>query len=78
MFFWFSKLPSVTSDEKIESKQQSQYALRYYICSVPAYFSCNPANKAQATGIHKQYFVYASLAIILFTLVGTIYAAGKG
>jgi FHS family L-fucose permease-like MFS transporter len=76
LFFWVSKLPSVTSDEKIESSSKANTPLGIIFVAFLLILAATPL--AQATGVEKQYFVYASLAIILFTLIGTSSAAGKG
>jgi FHS family L-fucose permease-like MFS transporter len=81
-----SKLPSVTSDEKIEPSSQSQYVPLGIIFVTKQrsclFWSCNPADfvfyVAHAKPVSKSYFVYASLAIILITLLATTStAAGK-
>jgi FHS family L-fucose permease-like MFS transporter len=76
LFFWVSKLPSVTSDEKIEPSHKANKPLGIIFIAFLLILAATPL--AQATGIEKSYFVYASLAIILFTLIGTSSAAGKG
>jgi FHS family L-fucose permease-like MFS transporter len=73
LFFWFSKLPKVTSDEKIESSQKANTPLLVIFVAFLLILAADPISKA--IGIPSQYFVYASLAIIVFTLVGTIFAA---
>ncbi|MFD0767166.1 MFS transporter [Mucilaginibacter lutimaris] len=76
LFFWVSKLPSVTSDEKIEPSNKANTPLAIIFVAFLLILAATPL--AQATGVDKQYLVYASLAIILFTLIGTSSAAGKG
>ncbi|WP_374950636.1 MFS transporter [Mucilaginibacter sp.] len=76
IFFWVSKLPSVTSDEKIEPSNKANAPLGIIFIAFLLILAATPL--AQATGIEKSYFVYASLAIILFTLIGSASAAGKG
>ena len=73
IFFWFSNLPKVTSDEKIESSKKANTPLFIIFIAFLLILAADPLSKA--IGIPSQYFVYASLAIILFTLVGTIFAA---
>jgi FHS family L-fucose permease-like MFS transporter len=73
IFFWFSNLPKVTSDEKIESSSKANTPLLIIFVAFLLILAADPLSKA--IGIPSQYFVYASLAIILFTLVGTIFAA---
>ncbi|MDN5285105.1 MAG: transporter [Mucilaginibacter sp.] len=73
VFFWFSNLPKVTSDEKIESSKKANTPLFIIFIAFLLILAADPLSKA--IGIPSQYFVYASLAIIVFTLVGTILAA---
>ncbi|MBB6110670.1 MFS transporter [Mucilaginibacter lappiensis] len=73
VFFWFSNLPKVTSDEKIESSQKANKPLFIIFIAFLLILAADPLSKA--IGIPSQYFVYASLAIIVLTLVGTIFAA---
>ncbi|MDR6940644.1 MFS transporter [Mucilaginibacter pocheonensis] len=73
IFFWFSNLPKVTSDEKIESSKKANTPLFIIFVAFLLILAADPLSNA--IGMPSQYFVYASLAIILFTLVGTIYAA---
>jgi FHS family L-fucose permease-like MFS transporter len=75
LFFWFSNLPKVTSDEKIESSSKANTPLLVMFVAFCLILAADPISKA--VGIPSQYFVYASLAIIVFTLVGTIFAAKK-
>lgn len=88
LFFKISNLPKVTSDEKIESSTKANMPLfimflafllilvadplSAWINSLLAHHAPNPANI-----VKSQYFVYASLAIIIITLVSTIFAAKK-
>ena len=74
VFFWFANLPKVTSDEKIEASTKANTPLFIIFIAFLMILAADPISNA--TGIPSQYFVYASvLAIIIFTLVGTIYAA---
>ena len=75
VFFWFSKLPEVTSDEKVESSKKANTPLFIMFLAFLLILVADPLS--QAIGIPSQYFVYASLIIIVFTLVGTIFAAKK-
>ena len=75
VFFWFSNLPKVTSDEKIESSQKANKPLFIIFIAFLLILAADPLSNA--IGVPSQYFVYASLAIIVFTLVGTIFAAKK-
>lgn len=75
LFFWFSDLPKVTSDEKIEASTKANKPLLIMFVAFLLILAADPLSKA--VGVPSQYFVYASLAIIIFTLVGTIFAAKK-
>jgi FHS family L-fucose permease-like MFS transporter len=75
LFFWFSNLPKVTSDEKIESSKKANTPLFIIFIAFLLILAADPLSKA--IGFPSQYFVYASLGIIIFTLVGTISAAKK-
>ena len=75
LFFWFSNLPKVTSDEKMESSKKANTPLLIMFLAFLLVIAADPVS--QAIGIPSQYFVYASLAIIVFTLIGTIFAAKK-
>ncbi len=73
IFFWFSNLPKVTSDEKMEQSPKANAPLFIMFLAFLLILVADPLSKA--VSIPSQYFVYASLAIIVLTLVGTIYAA---
>ncbi|WP_183566328.1 MFS transporter [Mucilaginibacter sp. SP1R1] len=73
IFFWFSNLPKVTSDEKIESSKKANVPLFVMFLAFCLILAADPLSAA--IHIPSQYFVYASLAIIVLTLVGTIFAA---
>lgn len=73
VFFWFSNLPKVTSDEKIEASTKANTPLFVIFLAFLMILGADPISKA--TSVPSQYFVYASLAIIILTLVGTIFAA---
>jgi len=75
IFFWFSNLPKVTSDEKMESSSKANKPLFIIFIAFLLILAADPLSLA--IHIPSQYFVYASLAIIIFTLVGTIFAAKK-
>ena len=75
VFFWFSNLPKVTSDEKIEASTKANTPLFIIFIAFLMILAADPISKA--TSIPSQYFVYASLAIIVLSLVGTIFAAKK-
>lgn len=73
LFFWFSNLPKVTSDEKVEASTNANKPLFIIFIAFLMILAADPISLK--TGIPSQYMVYASLAIIVFTLVGTIFAA---
>ena len=73
IFFWFSNLPKVTSDEQIEASTKANTPLVIIFIAFLMILAADPISLK--TGIPSQYFVYASLAIIVLTLVGTIFAA---
>ena len=75
IFFWISKLPRVTSDEKIEASNKANLPLGIIFIAFLLILAASPLSNA--TGLGKSYFVYASLAIILFTLLGSISASAK-
>jgi FHS family L-fucose permease-like MFS transporter len=82
IFFWFSNLPKVTSDEKIESSKKANTPLLIMFVAFLLILAADPLsaylNKLLSSEIIKsQFFVYASLIIIVFTLVGTIFAAKR-
>ncbi|AMR33886.1 glucose transporter [Mucilaginibacter sp. PAMC 26640] len=74
-FFWKSNLPRVTSDEKIEPSNKANLPLSIIFFAFLLILAATPL--ATATGLATSYFVYASLAIILLTLLGTISASAK-
>jgi FHS family L-fucose permease-like MFS transporter len=74
-FFWFSNLPKVTSDEKIEQSSKANMPLAIIFVAFCLILAASPLSNY--TGLSKAYFVYASLAIILFTLIGALLSAQK-
>jgi FHS family L-fucose permease-like MFS transporter len=66
IFFWVSKLPKVTSDEKFESSKKTILPLFIIFIGFCLVFIAKPV--AAATGIKEDRFVYSSLVIILITL----------
>src|ERR1700710_2050141 len=76
IFFWVSKLPVVTTDEKLESSKKANTPLFIMFIAFLMILAADPISKA--TSIPSQYFVYLSLAIIVFTLIGTTFVAKKG
>jgi FHS family L-fucose permease-like MFS transporter len=86
IFFWFSNLPKVTSDEKIESSKKANIPLFIIFIAFLLVLAADPLSAAinkllsvnePVDVVSSQYFVYSSLAIILCTLIGTIFAAKK-
>jgi len=89
IFFKISDLPKVTSDEKIEASTKANWPLFIIFIAFLMILAADPISKATAgynfitnisflkQGIPSQYFVYASLVIILGTLISTIFAAKK-
>ena len=76
IFFWVSNLPKVTSDEKMESSSKANMPLFIIFIAFLLILAADPLSKW--TSIPSQWFVYLSLAIILITLVSTIFAAKSG
>jgi MFS transporter, FHS family, L-fucose permease len=75
IFFWVSKLPKVTSDEKFESSKKTILPLFILFIGFCLVFVAKPISTA--TGYAEKWFVYASLAIILLTLFGSLIASAK-
>ncbi|MFB9845232.1 MFS transporter [Mucilaginibacter ginsenosidivorans] len=75
IFFWISNLPKVTSDEKIEAGTKTNLPLLVIFVAFCLILAAGPLT--QATGLPRSYFVYASLAIILITLIASLSASSK-
>ncbi len=75
VFFYFSNLPVVTSDEKIEASTKPTLPLIIMLLGFCLIMISDQL--AAFTGLSKAVFVYASLAIILFSLLGSLLAAQK-
>ena len=75
IFFWVSNLPKVTSDEKIEASNKTNLPLFIIFLAFCLVLVAGPLS--DATGLAKAYFVYASLAIILITLIMSLTSAAK-
>jgi len=73
IIFWVSNLPKVSSDEALEASPKANTPLFIMFIAFLMILAADPISAK--TGIPSQYFVYASLAIIVFTLVGTMFAA---
>jgi len=71
--FWLSNLPKVSSDEDLEASPKANTPLFIMFIAFLMILAADPISAK--TGVPSQYFVYASLAIIVFTLVGTMLAA---
>ncbi|WP_345947836.1 MFS transporter [Mucilaginibacter sp. PAMB04274] len=74
-FFWVSKLPKVTSDEKIEQSSKANKPLGIIFIAFCLILAAGPLSNA--TGLSQPYFVYASLLIILSTLISSLLSAQK-
>ncbi|MGV3685190.1 MAG: MFS transporter [Daejeonella sp.] len=74
-FFAISRLPKVTSDEKIESSDKTNLPLVVIFIAFVLVLAGIPL--ADWTGLSLSYFVYAALVIIIFTLFLTLNAASK-
>jgi FHS family L-fucose permease-like MFS transporter len=75
VFFYFAKLPVVTSDEKIENSKKPTPPL---IIMFVAFCLIMVADQlAAATGIAKATYIYSALAIIILTLIGSLLSAQK-
>jgi FHS family L-fucose permease-like MFS transporter len=75
LFFALSKLPKVTSDEKIETSNKTNLPLFVILIAFLLILAATPL--ATYTGLSLSIFVYISLAIIVLTLFLTLSAAGK-
>src|ERR1700744_1112885 len=75
IFFWVSKLPTVTSEEKYESSKKTILPLFIIFIGFCLVFVAKPASAA--TGIPETYFVYSSLFIILVTLFASLWASSR-
>jgi len=75
LFFWVSKLPKVTSDEKVEASGKTNLPLFIIFVAFLLILAANPISAA--TGVGISVFVYLSLFIIILTLLLSLRAAGK-
>lgn len=75
LFFWFSNLPKVTSDEKIEQSTKANFPLLIIFIAFCLILAASPLSGY--THLSKAYFVYASLLIILVTLISSLLSARK-
>ncbi len=76
LFFYVSKLPVVTSDEKIEASTKPTLPLIIMLFGFCLIMVADQL--AGFTGLNKGVFIYSSLAIILLSLIGTLFAAKGG
>jgi FHS family L-fucose permease-like MFS transporter len=73
IFFYISNLPVVTTDEEVEASSKPTTPL---IIMFLAFCLIMVADQlAGMTGVSKAIFIYASLAIIVLTLIGSLFAA---
>lgn len=75
LFFYLSNMPKVTSDEQIEISTKPNKPLFIIFIAFCLILAADPLTNM--TGLPKPYFVYASLVIILVTLIGSLSAAKK-
>lgn len=75
IFFSVSKLPRVTSDEKIEASDKTNLPLAVIFVAFVLVLAGIPLS--DWSGISLSYFVYAALVIIVLTLFLTLGAASK-
>jgi len=75
IFFWVSNLPKVTSDEKIEASHKTNLPLVIIFVAFCLVLAAGPLS--DYTHLAKAYYVYASLVIILATLIVSLTMAGK-
>ncbi|QQL48465.1 MFS transporter [Mucilaginibacter ginkgonis] len=74
-FFYFANLPNVTIHEELETSKKANLPL--FIIFLAFLLILAVDKIANATGVDKAYIVYASLFIILLTLIVTSQAASK-
>jgi FHS family L-fucose permease-like MFS transporter len=75
IFFSVSKLPKVTSDEKVEASTKTNLPLLVMFVAFILILASDVLTKS--TGISKSLFVYAALIIIVLTLVFSSFSASK-
>ena len=75
IFFYVSKLPVVTSDEKMESSHKANLPLFVILLGFILIMAADPLTAA--TGISKSYYVYSALAVILLSLIICIPLSAK-
>ncbi|MEO8795851.1 MAG: MFS transporter, partial [Daejeonella sp.] len=75
IFFFISKLPKVTSDEKVESSSKTNIPLFVIFVGFLLILASGPLTNI--TGLSKPVFVYSALIIIVGTLLASLSAASK-
>ncbi len=75
VFFFISKLPKVTSDEKVESSSKTNIPLFVIFIGFLLILASGPLTNM--TGLSKPVFVYSALIIIVGTLLVSLSAASK-
>ena len=75
LFFWVSKLPKVTSDEKVEASGKTNLPLFIIFVAFLLILAANPI--AVATGVDISVLVYLSLFIMILTLLLSLRSAGN-
>ena len=75
IFFTFSKLPKVTSDEKIEPSSKTNIPLLVIFLGFILILISDPLTKF--TGLQKYIFVYLSLLVIIATLLYVLVSANN-
>ena len=73
IFFAVSKLPTVTSDEKIESSKKTNLPL--FIIFIAFLLILVSDQLTSISGLSKSVYVYSSLVLIVATLVAAIFAS---
>lgn len=75
LFFWLSKLPVVSSDEKVESTSKPGVPIILMFVAFLIILGVDPL--VNITGISKSVFIYSTLFLIILTLIGSLFAAQK-
>lgn len=73
IFFWLINMPRVTSHEEIESSKKANKPLGILFFAFCLILVAGPLS--ELTKLSRAYFVYASLLIILFTLISSLLSA---
>ena len=75
LFFWVSKLPVVSSNEKMESTSKPSTPIIIMFIGFCLILAVDPL--VSFTGISKPVIVYSALFLIILTLIGSLFAAQK-